>query len=566
MSLRVWLPLRGNLENQGLSQVTVTVSGSTMFNTTGKLGQSLTCNGSSFWTIAPVTLGNAATIACWTKTSTGGKMPWVIVANSSNKLNLYQSSQYTLNIGDGNSNLFKDTNGNAINVLSDNLWHHFVVTFDGTVSKLYIDGIYRGTAMTYRDPTTTSAKTIYLGGGYGGGHTYDWNGSINDFRIYDHALSPEEVADIAKGLVLWYPLNSRFCEATTNIVPNSDTFEGWSNYVHGYTAIVNNEFGTKSIVVTDKKSWAGIYCNITLPSPGIYTLSVYCKPIARSSSSIVQSFYFQGGGFTSDQAISADWTKINQWQRISMTKNFTDTSVTVYLIAYGGDRNNDTVSCEWTMPQVEQKDHATPYTSSTRTPTTIYDISGYKNNGTIVGNLAAAAGSPKYDVATVFSNTTINLSSVFLDNTNQCHTVSAWVYPTATTNSTLINFNNGYYLFYGNGGRTLMYLNSGTYNSYVYGNALPVNTWTFVTWVLDTKNLVCTVYYNGVLHANSSNYRSGDIPSGVNKNLTVGYGFSGKISDFRIYATALTAEQVADLYRNSMLVDASGNVTPRGLS
>lgn len=34
--------------------------------------------------------------------------------------------------------------------------------------------------------------------------------------------------------------------------------------------------------------------------------------------------------------------------------------------------------------------------------TTIYDSSGYNNNGTIVGNLTAAAGSPRYDVATDF--------------------------------------------------------------------------------------------------------------------------------------------------------------------
>ena len=46
MSLKVWLPLNGNLNNQGLADVTVTNNGATV-NSAGKIGSCYAFNGSS---------------------------------------------------------------------------------------------------------------------------------------------------------------------------------------------------------------------------------------------------------------------------------------------------------------------------------------------------------------------------------------------------------------------------------------------------------------------------------------------------------------------------------------
>jgi len=43
-------------------------------------------------------------------------------------------------------------------------------------------------------------------------------GKMNDFRVYDHALSAKEIEEIARGLVVHYKLDDRFCEATTNLI------------------------------------------------------------------------------------------------------------------------------------------------------------------------------------------------------------------------------------------------------------------------------------------------------------------------------------------------------------
>ena len=206
MSLQVWLPLNGNLINQGFANITVTTVGSTSYGD-GQFVKGLTCNGASYWELSNVYLTSEATITWWAKTNTASKMPWVIVSDASDRLNIYTSTYYTLNTGDGNANLFQN-NGANVSVLKDNIWHHFAVTFHNSQVKLYIDGLYKGTALTFRDPTNSNTGIVRLAGGYVGGHTYDWNGMLNDFRIYDTCLSIKEIKEIAKGLVLHYKLDN----------------------------------------------------------------------------------------------------------------------------------------------------------------------------------------------------------------------------------------------------------------------------------------------------------------------------------------------------------------------
>ena len=61
----------------------------------------------------------------------------------------------------------------------------------------------------HEDSQTNSANTeIRIGRIQSStGNSY-FTGYINDFRIYDHALSPMEVKQISQGLILHYPLNN----------------------------------------------------------------------------------------------------------------------------------------------------------------------------------------------------------------------------------------------------------------------------------------------------------------------------------------------------------------------
>jgi WD40 repeat protein/serine/threonine protein kinase len=75
-------------------------------------------------------------------------------------------------------------------------WHHVVGVHDGTKVCLYIDGMVAdfetrgGNAMVCNDP-------VYIGGEP---HSNSqWNGLIDDVRIYSYALSPEEVKMLYEG-------------------------------------------------------------------------------------------------------------------------------------------------------------------------------------------------------------------------------------------------------------------------------------------------------------------------------------------------------------------------------
>ena len=199
MSLILSIPLNNSVRNFGLQKNTITsVPSVTPSYIAGPVNNALSFNGSTYWKSQGITLGAEATICCWSKTSTNGKMPWVLESDASNILNLYESTYYALNTGDGNTNLFKTDSNASISVLRDNVWHHFAVTFGDGVAKLYIDGLYKGKAITFRNPTTTN-KPIKIGGGYKNAHSYDWNGGIADFRVYDHCLMESDIQRIYNG-------------------------------------------------------------------------------------------------------------------------------------------------------------------------------------------------------------------------------------------------------------------------------------------------------------------------------------------------------------------------------
>ena len=202
MALQIWLPLDGELRNKGLNNgTTIIQNGGDPVYENGKTGLSLVCNGSKNWRISGVTLGTNVTIAWWSKTSVNGKMSWVLESDASSLLNLYENSIYTLNTGDGNSNTFKTSANANINVLHDGKWHHFAVVFDASSVLLYIDGEYKGKATTYRNPSTTN-KILKLAGDYQRAHSYDWNGSLADFRVYDDTLTAQDVRELYFGKVL----------------------------------------------------------------------------------------------------------------------------------------------------------------------------------------------------------------------------------------------------------------------------------------------------------------------------------------------------------------------------
>lgn len=91
-------------------------------------------------------------------------------------------------------------NNQATSSHTTNTWYHYVFTYDGTTSKIYRDGALIKTQNVTKNTVNNSNK-FTLGLTEGGGANY-FNGTIDDLKIYNYALSDTEVANLYNSQVL----------------------------------------------------------------------------------------------------------------------------------------------------------------------------------------------------------------------------------------------------------------------------------------------------------------------------------------------------------------------------
>ncbi|MCD6274529.1 MAG: LamG domain-containing protein, partial [Candidatus Aenigmarchaeota archaeon] len=72
----------------------------------------------------------------------------------------------------------------------DNTWHHFVGTYDGTYIKIYKDGILKD-SVSFPGTIHITDGNLVIGGRQDGSQQF--NGTIDELRIYNKSLSAEEV-------------------------------------------------------------------------------------------------------------------------------------------------------------------------------------------------------------------------------------------------------------------------------------------------------------------------------------------------------------------------------------
>lgn len=203
MALQVWLPLNKDFKNIGLKGPFASATNVT-FSTAGVAGNCASFNGSTSYLsfVGPVSSGtNAFSYAAWVKFN-----------NVSATQCLF--SQRTV-VGEGYSifliggKIRFDAGGNlwtTTATIAANTWIHIVVTYDGSVKKLYINGALSSS----NTATTTSSvgEKATIGGsseGNGVANNNRLNGFLYDVRIYDNALTPADVKDAYNGKLIKSP-------------------------------------------------------------------------------------------------------------------------------------------------------------------------------------------------------------------------------------------------------------------------------------------------------------------------------------------------------------------------
>jgi hypothetical protein len=74
--------------------------------------------------------------------------------------------------------------------INDNNWHNAVVTYDGTIATIYIDGVFDTDLTVGTSLSVSPTSNLEIAGG---GNQSDFDGNMGPVMIYNRALTSTEV-------------------------------------------------------------------------------------------------------------------------------------------------------------------------------------------------------------------------------------------------------------------------------------------------------------------------------------------------------------------------------------
>lgn len=587
MSLQVWLPLNGDLKNQGLSDITVTNSGATV-NNNGKIGKCYYFNNKYLWGNLDYSSFNTEfSVAFWYKITTAfsGNKHIVCLANTNGWAKLIftcaatANNVFSFNIGNNSTSERKITCPYITGQ-----WQHICFTFNNKVAKVYINGILQTTATYTINPNWSNIQKFGIGGTPSGQEVCTTL-FVNDVRIYNHALSYKEVKEIAKGLILHYPLNKPMPNLLSKYVTPGQTNPGVTT-----TAGRTNYLGNYSIQIPATEN-ADTYFRLFLTKKLIqnnkYTFSCYVSGLKKGT---YYNFPFFAQGNTGMGVIHLDHNGLNT---VTFTMNgsaqnaITDPEGKTVYIMFMDDSGRSIASGQQpfqvTQMKLEEGDKATGFIPNEYDPQyaaagyasgIVYDCSGYQNNGIEVGTITGSSDTPRYRSSEYFDGSSCIKNIVVPFDSSVCNremTTSCWIKKTIQDNNVerayinyimrLFVYTNGKFRI--NWNHATDNLSYNITNTWDTGIDVPYNKWTHVVFTFQEG--IMKIYIDGVLRntsdrTNNANRIRGYIGQCIGANNdSFTTSFIGNISDVRVYATALSAADVKALYNDAGYVDKNGN-------
>ena len=575
MSLQVWLPLNGNTTNQGLSGISL--AGSPASWSTGKIGKCATFSGS----VSNVIYNNTTqfnykdsfSYCLWIKQNYTGT-----TAQFAFTVGRADAGGYGYGVQIINASTIRCWFGTkTVDVAcASGEWHHITLTVSGTTVKVYRDGVLTTTTTTATLPTYSDGNGLGIGCFHYSSNIYPFYGSINDFRIYDHCLSPFEVKEISKALVCHYKLSSQFETGQTNKYSGS-VAEGYLSGSFTRTKLADERGYNYKLSYTGNGSnnWASMRAgnfSFTAGKKYYYSCKVRCHSrnfnmqlrASRSDNDWVTSMVNvlnpdgQWHEYVVSQTINATYDRAGSTVTCNPTLEFYTESLITSGTVYSADFDIKDI-------QVIESDCYVPFIDNTMV-TSVTDCSGYGNNGTRSGTIMLNDNSPRYNGSYKFDVKSHYKIPNPLVSPNE-FSCSFWIKPVSCGGYAIISANYGYpntgFWLAVNCENCGLWFHNGSYAKSTKG-LLTLNTWYHACFVFKTG--VVTWYQNGE-PAGSTDLSSRSTTLGISSYISIGNSYtgstwntnySGNISDFRIYATALSAEDVKILYHTVASVDKSG--------
>lgn len=598
MGLLIWLPLKGNTDNLGQSEtiqfVDYNASG-VSWSESGKLGSALSLSGGCKLANWNFTLGNAASMSCWVYyTERPANNDWMFsLATASGTANT------ALGIVTYNTYLTLCVGGKSANwtyTLETGKWYHFCMTWNGSVATLYKDGASVFTSTGLNGGTKTSTTKICLGGNGSATSSTRMKGMLNDVRVYDHCLSAKEVHDLAMGLILHWPLNSKEiatskCSAVTlNQLVSNGNFEngtvGWDLKDSSTSFTASNG----ELTLTKIRGDYGGMCRCTSITPDP-THIYYIRAILKTNSSgTIANFGFCKSDWTVGSNTQVSTTSMEYVDLSALATPDSSSSRLVLRTGAGASPNGVNLACRLAMcidltlmfgsgnePTKDECDRifSGPYISystgaSTNMIKTVPDAAGLGGDATLVNAVTLLSDTPRYDMSSKFGVTSYMKC---VSPSSEAKTASFWMkIPGAATTNHVVFVDRKSKLGFGLNGNGCLCSTTGQTGRYKTKSTITANEWHHIavvntgTGVADTCRIL---YVDGTVCENNSSVTTVDSWNHTVNELQVGKrsynasqptGLTTQISDFRLYATALTADDVMDLYRTSEAIDKEGDV------
>jgi hypothetical protein len=521
MSLLIWLPLHGNLNNYGSSPVTfslVTTGGGVAAATSGgktdlSCYQRTTINTASHITSsAGITLDKDFTMACWCYPTTAGDAGSAngILTNHNHSdcsgagITLRYVSEtdcrISCNTGNGSSRTYRDYYGTT-NIYG--AWHHLCLTYEKATQlyRLYVDGVCER-EVTYGNSAKANKFNIFdWSTGHSSNGSYRPLCKINDVRVYDQCLSKREVKLLSQGLVAHYKLSAG---NANNLLTNTSYPTATTGLVYGPSSIVyDNDLDAnvfERTTTATSESYIGSIRTAKVEANTKYTFS--CDIKVDSMVKSVDFFWLSdttdngktGTGYVDVTSTSGHTFTPDMWHHFTWTFTTKANVNTGYIrIDNNGTKTSGTAaSLRVTNLKLEKGEKDTGYSlSPAETGFSVADdSSGYCRNGVAFGTFQFDSSSPRYNACAVFDGSTnkIELSIKKLMQAllrDKC-TINFWVNETNTGSRSVYfggydgsNFNiemeSAKFRVYWNGSPDL----------YCDANTVSNNVWAMFTVVVD---------------------------------------------------------------------------------
>ena len=521
MALQVWLPLINNVENQGVSNIPIINNGVT-FVDNGKIGKCASFN-NNYFSLQNLSNFNTISVSFWMKPANTNQTGCLLNYRTGIGLDIAVFLiQGKVRFDAGGQTIFNYT------YTTD--WQHITVTYDGNVKSLYINGILNQ-SVTVNKVISCSATKGTVGASSvntTSGSDNNYIGLLNDYRIYNHCLSPKEVKEISRGMVLHYKMCQP--ERSENLLSNWCNITKWTTEGVSQVSVEPDSKFNKVLTFTPSSGTMRIYystSNVWTTNGATFTVSGYVKSSSASTMRFSRSLGDYGAGVATTTS----------WKKFSTVITLTGTSTAGTLSIQGSS------GIKYYLANLKLERGTNPDPQWSPAPqdnpnwgTIEYDGSGFKNHGTVSGNVTLSADSPRYTGSYSLADgkyitapglTYINSGSISFWAKINTLASNGWLPFTGPTNSHYIMASTGgtgsfYHNAAGNGTKTIYEdgkvitapSSIGVWHHYVITN-VDLTTW--------TKFMINNYDYNW------------------NANM--------QMSDIRVYSTILDATDVAELYK-----------------